>query len=94
MPLSPEDVARLDERARQVGTAIGWALGFCEAPYPEYVFLTAGTIDDDFEPVHVTVHGPLNVDAVTVHEVDLLLDQIESGERKIVADEDGDPRLI
>lgn len=91
--LRPDDVERLDQRARQVGAKIGWALAFCQAPNPEFVGMTADTIDEDIEPHHIFVFGPTRVDGVTVHEVDLLLDDLECGARRIIPDEDGDPRL-
>lgn len=93
MPLTPTDVAFLDERSRSIGMTIGWSLSFGEAPNPEFVFLTATTLDDDMAEHHVVVFGPRRVDEVTVLEVDLLLDELERGERRIVADQDGDPRL-
>lgn len=91
--LRPEDVERLDLRAREVGVRIGWALSFCEAPNPEFVGLTADTIDEEIERHHIFVFGPSRVDGATVHEVELLLDDLERGARRIVPDEDGDPRL-
>lgn len=94
MPVTPEDVAQLDARAHQVGLAIGWTMSFGQAPNPEYVYLTADTIEDDGEVAHIAVFGPERVDEVIVHEVDMLLDQLERGERRIIADEDGDPRLV
>jgi hypothetical protein len=56
--------------------------------------LTADTLDDDLTPRHIFVWGPKPVDGFTSYEVDLLLDELEQGKRQIVADEDGDPRLL
>lgn len=94
MTLHPDDVIALDARARQIGLAIGWTLAFGEAPNPEYVFLTADTLDEQLEVTHLVVFGPKKIDEVTVHEVDLLLDDLESGRRRLMLDEDGDPRLL
>lgn len=44
--------------------------------------------------MHHIVLVPRPVDEVIAHEVDVVLDQLDRGERQIVADEDGDPRLI
>ena len=94
MALEAEDVERLDLRAREIGTRIGWALAFRQGPNPEFVGLTADTIDENAERHHIVIFGPTRVDEVTVHEVELLLDHLDSGTRRIVPDEDGDPRLI
>lgn len=91
--LQPDDVERLNLRARQVGIKIGWSLAFCQAPNPEFVGMTADTIDEDIEPHHIFVFGPTRVDSLTVHEVDLLLDDLDRGTRRVIPDEDGDPRL-
>ena len=61
---------------------------------PEHVFLVAETINDDAAQVRIVIHGPVVVDTVTVHEIDMLLDQLESGQRRIEFSEDGDPRLL
>ena len=85
--LDPDDVARLDERAQRVGESIGWRLRFMAAPFPEYICLVAG-------PDQVMVWGPAKVDELAAHEVDFELDALERGDRTIVADEDGDPRIV
>lgn len=87
MSLQPEDVRRLDDRAREVGKKIGWALGFVVAPNPEYVGLVAG-------PERVFVIGPKKLADLAAHEIDLGLDALERGDRQILPDEDGDPQLI
>lgn len=47
--LTPDNIAALDQRARQVGAAIGWQLRFTIAPNPAYVGLVASdeTIGDE-----------------------------------------------
>ncbi len=84
--LDPEDVARLDARAREVGTKIGWELSFAVAPHPEYVGLVAG-------PNHIFVIGPALLSKLAAYEIELNLDALERGDREILPDEDGDPRL-
>ncbi len=91
--LDAETVAALDERARLVGVKIGWTLNFIAGPNPDVVALVADGIDDHGEVIRIAIHGPMKTDPVTAHEVDLLLDQLESGERTIGFDEDGDPTL-
>lgn len=56
--------------------------------------MTAAALDVDLDEYYIIVFGPASVDEVTVHEVDVLLDQLEDGVRRVVADEDVDPRLI
>jgi hypothetical protein len=86
MALEPDDVERLNERAREVGERIGWRLRFVVAPNPEYVGLVAG-------PDQIFVIGPGKLSELAAHDVELDLDALERGERSIAADEDGDPRL-
>jgi len=85
--LEPEDVSRLDERARQVGSTIGCQLEFHVAPNPEYVGVTAG-------PDRIFIIGPSKLSDLAAHDVDLDLDALERGHRVIIADEDGDPRVV
>jgi len=40
------------------------------------------------------VLGPSRITDLAVHEIDLALDALQRGDRQIVLDEDGDPRLI
>ncbi|WP_210687514.1 hypothetical protein [Mycolicibacterium sp. GESEQ-9] len=89
--LTPDNIATLDQRARQVGAAIGWQLRFTVAPNPAYVGLVASdeTIGDE-----IIILGPSRITDLAVHEIDLTLDALERGERHIIHDEDGDPRLI
>lgn len=86
MALQPEDVVRLNERARDVGLKIGWDLEFAVAPNPEYVGVTAG-------PDRVFVLGPSKLAELAAYEIEFQLDALERGEREIRPDEDGDPRL-
>lgn len=86
MALHSEDVERLDARARQVGSSIGWQLEFHVAPNPEYVGVTAG-------PDRIFIIGPFKLADLAAYDVDLDLDALERGDRVIVPDEDGDPRL-
>jgi hypothetical protein len=84
--LTRDDVAGLDRRAREVGHHIGWELLFAVMPNSEYVGLCAG-------PDRVVILGPSRVSDLAVHEIDLTLDELQRGERHIIVDEDGDPRL-
>lgn len=86
MPLTPDDISRLDDRAKAVGRKIGWDLRFVVAPNPEYVGVTAG-------PEHVFVLGPAKLADLAAHDIELDLDALERGERELRPDEDGDPRL-
>lgn len=85
--LTDDDITVLNRRAREVGQHIGWELTFVVAPNPEYVGLCAG-------PDRVVVRGPSRVSDLAVHEIDLALDALQRGERRIVLDEDDDPRLV
>jgi hypothetical protein len=84
--LTPEEVSRLEERARHVGDAIGWHLKFHVAPNPEYVGVTAGA---DM----IFIIGPDKLSDLAAYDIDLALDALERGDRVIIADDDGDPRL-
>ncbi|TPG17159.1 hypothetical protein [Pedococcus bigeumensis] len=95
MALDPELIVALDERAQQVGWQIGWDLRFITAPNPEYVGVTAAAIDKNDDSVnHLLVVGPRAISDGAVDDIRLTLDQLASGMRHIVLDEDGDPRLI
>lgn len=85
MALTPEDVEKLDARAQAVGAKVGWGLRFVEAPIRDYIGVTADNI---------FIIDPKAIDELTVQDVDLDLDAIERGDRRIVRDEDGDPRLV
>jgi hypothetical protein len=84
--LTDDDIAALGQRAREVGESIGWDLAFVVAPNPEFVGLCAG-------PDRIIVLGPSRVSDLAVHEIDLALDALQRGKRRIILDEDGDPRL-
>lgn len=84
--MTPEQISELDTRAQQVGAKIGWPMRFIPAPNPEYVALVAGTDQ-------ICVVGPAKLSNLAAHDIDLTLDQLERGDRTIVTDEDGDPRL-
>mgnify|MGYP000902868749 CR=1 FL=1 len=86
MALTPEEIAALDERARQVGASVGWDLNFVVAPNPEFVGLIAG-------PANVFILGPTLLSDLAAYDVDLTLDALERGDQVIFPDEDGDPRL-
>jgi hypothetical protein len=86
MALEPDDVARLNDRAREVGEKIGWDLEFVVAPNPEYVGLIAG-------PDKVFVLGPSKLSELAAYDIELDLDALERGDRVIRSDEDGDPRI-
>lgn len=64
MPLTPDDISRLDDRAKAVGRKIGWDLRFVVAPNPEYVGVTAG-------PEHVFVLGPAKLADLAAHDIEL-----------------------
>lgn len=85
--LTDHDIAALNQRAQEVGEHIGWELMFAVAPNSEFVGLCAG-------PDRIVILGPSRVSDFGVHEIDLALDALQCGERRIIADEDGDPRLI
>jgi hypothetical protein len=87
MALTPDDIAVLDARAREVGNQIGWKLGFVVAPNPEYIGLIAG-------PDQIVVGGLNKLSELAAHETDFLLDDLAAGRRRIIVDEDGDPRLL
>ena len=90
--LTDDDVLTLDRRAREVGRHIGWDLKFVVAGNPEFVGLVAGGGADQAEPI--VVIGPSRITDLAVHEIDFALDALQRGDRHIVLDEDGDPRLI
>ena len=83
---NPEELQHLNDRAREVGEHIGWRLEFIAAPNSEYVALTAG-------PDRTIILGPDKLASMAAHDIDLELDALERGDRQIVRDEDGDPRL-
>jgi len=85
-PLTPEEIAALDDRAQAVGKVIGWELRFSVAPNPEFVGLIAG-------PEHVFVVGPSRLSDLAAYEIDVTLDALERGDKVLFPDEDGDPRL-
>lgn len=86
MALTPDEIAHLDERAREVGEKIGWHLRFVVAGNPDVVGVTAG-------PQSTFVVGPSRLSELAAYEVDLTLDALERGDKVIFPDEDGDPRL-
>ena len=90
--LTDDDVQTLDRRAREVGGVIGWDLQFVVAPNSEYVGLAAGGGADQAD--QIIVLGPRRITDFAVHEIDLALDALQRGDRQIILDEDGDPRLI
>lgn len=90
--LTDDDVQTLDRRAREVGGVIGWDLQFVVAPNSEYVGLAAGGGADQTD--QIIVLGPSRITDLAVHEIDLALDALQRGDRHIVLDEDGDPRLL
>jgi hypothetical protein len=86
MPLTPEEIATLDARAKEVGEKIGWTLRFTVAPNPDFVGIIAG-------PANVFVVGPDRLSDLAAYDIDLTLDALEHGDQVIFPDEDGDPRL-
>lgn len=87
MALTPEDIERLDQRAQEVGRAIGRGLRFMVAPNPEYV----GVLDEE---TSIFILGPDSLDNLAAYDIELDLDALERGDRQIMLDEDGDPRVI
>jgi hypothetical protein len=85
--LNSDEVAALDQRAREVGRRIGWELLFAVMPNSESVGLCAGSD-------RIVILGPSRISDLAVHEIDLALDGLQRGERHIILDEDGDPRLV
>jgi hypothetical protein len=45
-------------------------------------------------PDQIVILGPSRISDLAVHEIDLALDALQRGDRHIISDEDGDPRLI
>ncbi|MFF8186045.1 hypothetical protein ACF044_02140 [Microbacterium sp. NPDC016588] len=84
MALTPDQVAALDVRAREVGEQIGRRLRFMVAPNPEFIGLVAGE-------EQVVVGGLNRLSDLAAHEVDFTLDDLAAGRRQIIDDEDGDP---
>lgn len=74
------------------GRRRGWDLQFVVAPNAEYVGLAAGGGAD--HAGQIIVLGPSRITDLAVHEIDLTLDALQRGDRQIILDEDGDPRLI
>lgn len=87
MALTPDEIKRLTDRAQEVGRKVGLDMQFVVAPNAAYVGLTAG-------PDRVLVIGPDKLVDFAAHDIDLELDALERGDRRIVMDEDGDPRLV
>jgi hypothetical protein len=85
--LTDDEIRKLDARAREVGERIGWDLHFMVSPNPDFYGLAAGAN-------RVFVVGPSRLADPVVHDVHLTLEALEQGERRIVPDEDGDPRLL
>jgi len=85
--LTDDDVSALDQRAREVGRGVGWNLQFAVMPNSQDVGLLAG-------PDQIVILGPSRISDLAVHEIDLALDALQRGDRHIISDEDGDPRLI
>ena len=67
MALGDEDVRRLDLRAQEVGSRIGWKLRFRALGNPEYVALSAG-------PDQVIIVGPSKLADLGAHDIELELD--------------------
>ena len=82
----------LSTDAREVGGVIGWDLQFVVAPNSEYVGLAAG--GGAIKLSRSSSSAPAASLISAVHEIDLALDALQRGDRHIVLDEDGDPRLI
>jgi hypothetical protein len=61
---------------REVGKKIGWSLGLVVLSNPEYVGLVAG-------PDRIVVIGPGKLSDLAAHDIELDLDALERGERKI-----------
>lgn len=87
MALDSQDIARLNDRAREVGQQIGWDLAFVVAPNPDFVGVTAG-------PDRIFVMGPARLSDLAAYDIELELDALERGDRVIRPDEDGDPRML
>jgi hypothetical protein len=59
----------------------------CRLRHREFIGLTAGA-----NPIFVV--GPSRLAELAAHEIDLTLDELERGSRRIILDEDGNPRLV
>jgi hypothetical protein len=93
MVASPEDIERVNIRARQIGAVIGWSLYLTASPDQPFVALTADTFDDDLKQHHIVVWGPKTAAEFDIRDVEKFLDDLEQGTRRIVVDEKGDPRI-
>ncbi|RZT07743.1 hypothetical protein EV589_5975 [Mycobacterium sp. BK558] len=77
----------LDARADDVGLRIGWEMHVSAGDDPESVGLTAGAS-------HVFIYGPVRLNGHAVTHINALLDALLRGERRIVEDQQGHPRLV
>lgn len=93
MPASPDDIARVNVRARNIGAAIGWSLHLTAGPDQSFVALTADTIDDHLESHRIVVWGPKRAAEFDLSEVESFLDDLEEGRRRILVDDEGEPRV-
>lgn len=87
MASTPDQVAALDARAREVGEQIGRRLRFIVAPNPEFIGLVAWE-------QQIVVGGLNRLSDLAAHDVDFALDDLAAGRRHIIDDEDGDPYLV
>lgn len=60
--------------------------GSLSPPNPEYV----GVVEEDSQ---IFLLGPSKLSDLAAYDIELDLDAIERGDRRILPDEDGDPRL-
>ena len=87
MGVSPSTLAVLDARADDVGLRINWEMHVRAGGDPESVGLTAGA-------GHVFIYGPVRLNDHAVTHINALLDALLRGERRIVEDQQGHPRLV
>lgn len=87
MGVSASTTALLDARANDVGLRISWEMHLCPDGDQESFGLTAGAR-------HVFIYGPVRLDSVAVAEMHSILDALLRGERRIVEDQHGNPKLV
>ena len=80
--MTPEDVDRLNERARAVGAQIGWDLRFIVAPNPAVVAIIESHSS-------IVIFGPRKLEDLAAHEADFFLDDLESGKKVLTKDDEG-----
>lgn len=87
MGVSASTIALLDARANDVGLHISWEMHLRPGANPESFGLTAGACQS-------FIYGPVRLDSAAVAAINSILDALLGGERRIVEDRQGNPRLV